>query len=254
MKPSQADNYDIEFQNGINTNCNYFINFITIDLTLEKNNNFEFEFFNKDLNKDQKLAVKSCLGAPEISIIHGPPGTGKTSTIIEIILQLLRINKTVLVCAPSNVAVDTLAERFVNAVNVSEFKVCRLGHPTRLLEQVKKISLDEIIQKKYQFVDDMKLLFDELLKMKKNKNLFDYSKENKIKEQISELGKFRLEKAIEIINECKLIFSTITMSGCKDLDSAIKAQDLGYFDVIIIDEAAQARTAESFIPIKLGKK
>jgi len=204
--------------------------------------------FNEKLNKYQIDAVKSSLAAPELSIIHGPPGTGKTSTLVEIINQLLRIKKRILVCAPSNVAVDTIAERLIQQMNVEELKVCRIGHPTKILKEVEDICLEFILEKRYNFREKIMLFANEIAKERK-KSFINNGKINDLKNKIKEITQIRNQKASEIMDECSLIFSTISMTGCKDLSLS-----KNNFDVIIIDEAAQARVCESFIPIRYGRK
>ncbi|EPQ66113.1 Bgt-5213 [Blumeria graminis f. sp. tritici] len=69
------------------------------------------EWFDTTLNQSQKEAVQFGLGRPDVALIHGPPGTGKTHTLIELILQLLKRQLRVLVCGPSNISVDNIMER-----------------------------------------------------------------------------------------------------------------------------------------------
>jgi ATP-dependent RNA/DNA helicase IGHMBP2 len=77
----------------------------------------------------------SCLKAKDIGIIHGPPGTGKTTTIVEFIKQAVKIQGAkVLCCAPSNIAVDNILERLIVRANIP--KCVRIGHPARMLESV----------------------------------------------------------------------------------------------------------------------
>ncbi|KAI8905628.1 IGHMBP2 protein [Gorgonomyces haynaldii] len=89
-------------------------------------------YFDPDLNEPQKLAVQKTLDAHQISLIHGPPGTGKTQVCVEIIRQFVKRKLKVLVCAPSNVAVDNLVERLSKA----KLDMVRVGHPARVLESV----------------------------------------------------------------------------------------------------------------------
>ena len=84
----------------------------------------DLTFFNGKLDTSQKEAVEFCLKQKEVGIVHGPPGTGKTTTVVEIIRQAVRSGEKVHVCAPSNVAVDNLVERLARA----KVKVVRLGH------------------------------------------------------------------------------------------------------------------------------
>lgn len=77
-------------------------------------------------------------------MIHGPPGTGKTTTVVEFILQAVRVQKAkVMACAPSNIAVDNIIERL--HISNPKLKIVRIGHPARLLESVQKHCLDALI-------------------------------------------------------------------------------------------------------------
>ena len=102
----------------------------------------EVEYFDKLLNDSQKIAVKHCLSADQLSLIHGPPGTGKTQTLIEVIKQLVKLGKKVLVTGPSNISVDNLVERIAGA----KFDIVRLGHPARILDSVLLYSLEYQLQ------------------------------------------------------------------------------------------------------------
>lgn len=98
----------------------------------------KLEWIDPSLNDSQKEAVKFAILSKEVALIHGPPGTGKTHTLIELILQFLRQGLRLLVCGPSNISVDNIVER------LAPFKVpiVRLGHPARLLPSVLNHSLD----------------------------------------------------------------------------------------------------------------
>ena len=92
-------------------------------------------FVNKGLNDAQQEAVSLCLRSHDISMIHGPPGTGKTTTVVEFILQTVKLQRSkVLACAPSNIAVDNIIER-LHDMN-PKLRIVRIGHPARLLESV----------------------------------------------------------------------------------------------------------------------
>jgi len=85
------------------------------------------EFFNPNLNATQKAAVERALECRDVFAIHGPPGTGKSSVLVEIIRQLASMGRYVLACAPSNVAVDNLLLRLAQC----KLSCIRLGHPSR---------------------------------------------------------------------------------------------------------------------------
>ena len=86
-----------------------------------------------------------CLKSSDVSMIHGPPGTGKTTTVVEYILQTVALQKSkVMACAPSNIAVDNIIER-LHKCN-PKLRIVRIGHPARLLESVQKFCLDALVQ------------------------------------------------------------------------------------------------------------
>jgi ATP-dependent RNA/DNA helicase IGHMBP2 len=94
-------------------------------------------FFNDRLNDFQRDAVRSALAAQDIALIHGPPGTGKTTVLAEIIRQAVAQGKSVLATAPSNIAVDNMLEKLLDA----GLNVVRLGHPARILENLRHATL-----------------------------------------------------------------------------------------------------------------
>ncbi|KAG8817863.1 hypothetical protein FRC19_011039 [Serendipita sp. 401] len=122
----------------------------------------EIQYFNPDgLNDSQKEAVKLALSSPEIALIHGPPGTGKTHTLVEVILQLASQKKHILVCGASNLAVDNLLERLVP----HKIPLTRIGHPARVLNELHSSTLDFQAQRsdQAQLVNDIKKEIEELM-------------------------------------------------------------------------------------------
>lgn len=95
--------------------------------------------FGTGLNASQQEAVRFALAADDLAIIHGPPGTGKTTTVVELIGQAVERGLKVLACAPSNTAVDNLLERLV----ADRRRVVRLGHPARVDARLRDFTLDE---------------------------------------------------------------------------------------------------------------
>ncbi len=96
------------------------------------------EFFDERLNDLQKEAVSLALGSPDFFLVHGPPGTGKTSTLTELILQLVKNGHKVLATADSNIAVDNLV------LNLSKYpflRIVRIGHPARVMEELERFSI-----------------------------------------------------------------------------------------------------------------
>ncbi len=117
----------------------------------------EIEFLNEKLNASQREAVLRSLAARDFFLIHGPPGTGKTITCVEIIAQLVkhgreRSNK-ILAAADSNVAVDNLVER-LDKIGVH---VVRIGHPARVIPSLRRRSLDYLVQAEPDYIKAQKL-------------------------------------------------------------------------------------------------
>ena len=95
----------------------------------------DIRYFNQGLNHSQQDAIRKCLASKDVSLIHGPPGTGKTTTVVELILQAVELQKAkVFACAPSNIAVDNMIEK-MHEQN-PKLRIVRIGHPARLLESV----------------------------------------------------------------------------------------------------------------------
>ena len=97
---------------------------------------------DKNLNQAQQEAVRFALSAEDLAIIHGPPGTGKTTTLVELIRQITRRGQSVLAVAPSNLAVDNLLERLLEAGE----NAIRLGHPARVLPELRAHTLDGLVE------------------------------------------------------------------------------------------------------------
>ncbi|MFB6158923.1 MAG: AAA domain-containing protein, partial [Candidatus Nanohalobium sp.] len=103
---------------------------------------------NEKLNESQREAVEKALGAEDFHMIHGPPGTGKTTTAIEVIQQAVKQDKSVLATADSNIAVDNMLDFLLN----QGVKAVRVGHPARVTEKLREHTLDALIEEneKYQ--------------------------------------------------------------------------------------------------------
>ena len=94
------------------------------------------------LNASQREAIIHALGANDLAIIHGPPGTGKTTTVAELIRQAVAKGQRVLACAPSNTGVDNLLEKLVEL----GINAIRIGHPARVLESLQEHTLDYLVE------------------------------------------------------------------------------------------------------------
>ncbi|ORZ10152.1 P-loop containing nucleoside triphosphate hydrolase protein [Absidia repens] len=208
----------------------------------------DFEFFDTTLNDSQKDAVRFALGAQDIALIHGPPGTGKTYTLVEIIRQLsVKQNKKVLVCGPSNVSVDNLVERLAR----HRMDLVRVGHPARILPTVLEHSLDIITRTcdSGKIVADVRKEMDDTLgKIGKSKSR---AERRLLYGQIKELRKdyrIRERKVVdEVISNAQVVLSTLNGCGSRTM---MKRE----FDIVIIDEATQALEAECWIALQKGTR
>lgn len=211
----------------------------------------DVEFFNDSLNDPQKDAIKFALSDCEVTLIHGPPGTGKTYTLIEIIRQLAAQDKRVLVCGPSNMSVDNILERLHK--HMKGDKLIRIGHPARLMQKNRIHSLD-IVSKTGDYGEIMQGIQTEidgnLRKVSKTRSGME---RRKIYGDIRELRKeYRMrEKKVlaDIIMEAQVVVSTLHSAGSYSLRQARMAAGKPLFDVIIIDEVSQSLEAQCWIPI-----
>ncbi|XP_076590280.1 DNA-binding protein SMUBP-2 isoform X1 [Chaetodon auriga] len=211
----------------------------------------EVEFFNLNLDDSQREAVSFALSQRELAVIHGPPGTGKTTTVVETILQAVKQGQKVLCCAPSNVAVDNLVERLARC----KAKVLRLGHPARLLESIQKHSLDAILAQSdnANIITDIRKDIDKaFLGMKKMR---EKGERVNFKREIGELRKelkTREATAItQILKSADVVLSTNT--GACD-DGPLKFLPAEHFDWVVIDECAQALESGCWIALLRARK
>ncbi len=236
--------FGCKFENSVTTSndnsMTYPFNLTNTYLENEENTEYNKKLIliNTDLNEDQQRCVQSAMLNRDFFIIHGPPGTGKTSTLVEIILQNLERKKKILVVSPSNVAIDTIAERLLTYIDTDSDLVCRIGHPTRLLEEVKRIAVDNILGEK------MKDIMEKISKSttKKEKN-----------EHVNIMKARREEEMLKLFQKCNVFMATTVSSGSQDLENYLGTYNT-YFDLIMIDECAQAKESECFIPILQGRK
>ncbi|KAL4229741.1 DNA-binding protein SMUBP-2 [Mactra antiquata] len=210
----------------------------------------DFKPINENLDDSQQEAVKFALAQKEVAVIHGPPGTGKTTTLIEIILQTVKAGNKVLACAPSNIAVDNLVERLVD----SKYRIVRLGHPARSLQHIQKYSLDAILATSddTRLVEDVRKDLDQTLSRLKSAR--NHGEKQKLQEDMKYLRKElrqREERATkEILKHADIILVTLTSAT----DGPVKLLDKNHFDITIIDEVSQAIEAACWIPLLRSKK
>jgi superfamily I DNA and/or RNA helicase len=206
-----------------------------------------------ELNASQQKAIQSALACQDIHIIHGPPGTGKTTTLVHLIAQLVKTEKQILVTAASNAAVDNIAERLTQ----KGISVLRIGHPARVNENLHSTLMDYQIQVHAEFKLAKNMLKEadnirkQALKFKRNfgtaereqrQNLLKEAKN--IKKEVSEI-----EKHIKntLLQQTQVICTTLI--GCYHPDIAHKT-----YSTVVIDEATQAIEPATWIPITQAKR
>ncbi|XP_036991202.2 LOW QUALITY PROTEIN: DNA-binding protein SMUBP-2 [Artibeus jamaicensis] len=208
-------------------------------------------FYNASLDASQREAVSFALSQRELAIIHGPPGTGKTTTVVEIVLQAVNRGLKVLCCAPSNVAVDNLVEALARRGR----RVLRLGHPARLLESIQQHCLDAALARgdSAQIVADIRRDIDQVLvKIRKTQDKREKSSfRNEVKLLRKELQEREEAAARHSLQSADVILATNTGASP---DGPLKLLPDYSFDLVVIDECAQALEASCWVPLLKARK
>eukprot|EP00794_Sanderia_malayensis_P005020 gene5020-5678_t len=231
---------------------NILFHMTSIGPPLSAVNKETFVPFDKTLNGSQLEAVQFALNQRELGVIHGPPGTGKTTTVIEIIKQAVKkFDLKVLACAPSNVAVDNLVAKLTG----EKIKLVRLGHPARVYSHLQKYSLDAALMNSdsAEVVQGVRNDISETLgKLRKARNDGEARKlKNELKYLKRELRE-RENKALKfVLSNANVILSTTTSSS---MEGPLKHLENEHFDLLIIDEAAQALEASCWIALPYANK
>lgn len=192
-------------------------------------------FFNQNLNKIQRYAVEFAMKKIPFKIL-GPPGTGKTETIVEMICQFLKSKNTVLVCGPSNISIDNIIQKFMKSLFYKSNKTSfyRLGSSSKGMVS---LNLENMADEALSFMNKE-------IKMAQKK---DSSKNKMDKNSLNNQIKDRIAKRKEFISTIKkdspLVFATLFSS----------LKEAFYFDVCIVDEACQATELECFMGIVKAK-
>jgi hypothetical protein len=200
------------------------------------------------LNQSQNEALNKIRSAKDVAIVHGPPGTGKTTTLVQSILFLLKDEKQILVCAPSNAAVDLLVEK----MDEQGVNVVRIGHPARVTDKILGNTLDAKMARHDDFKDlkSLRKKADEYraIAMKYKRN-FGHEERQQRGMLMAESKKIRdeaehLEFYIinSILSKAQVIASTLVGANNYNLKGMS-------FHSVFIDEAAQALEPASWIPI-----
>ncbi len=237
----------------------------------------DVQIFDRRLNSAQVMAIKRALGSRDFYLLHGPPGTGKTSTITELIYQLVKKGFKVLATADSNIAVDNI---ILGLLRYPDLKLVRIGHPARVMEELEEYSIYALLEQHPDFLkikngwQEVKKLIEKrdtylkpspafrrglkdeeiLFLAERNKGARGISKKliklmanwitvnHEIEEKIDKLKDRESAIVKEIILNADVVVSTNSMVQSEFL------KDI-HFDVAVIDEGSQQVEPSTLIPI-----
>ncbi|MCW3078559.1 MAG: DNA-binding protein [Bacteroidetes bacterium] len=220
---------------------------------LEGNDTIKFEKTNDDLiiqglNLSQNKAIRKSLAAEDIAVIHGPPGTGKTTTLVNAIRVCLQTERQTLVCAPTNTAVDLLTEKLLE----QGVTVLRLGHPARISEDLINSSVDGQVQRhqNYNEIKNLRKTAEEYFRLAgKFKRVFG-------KEDAKQRAAYYTE-AKTCLKDARMLedyvvndlFNRVQVICCTPVTSTHKGLSRKKFNTLFFDEASQALEPIVWIPL-----
>lgn len=235
-----------------------------------------FEPFDSMLNASQRKAVSLALATEDFLLIHGPFGTGKTRTIAEVVRQLVKRGQKVLVTAESNTAVDNLVEI------LSDLKIVRLGHPSRVDEELKCFTLSAKVTEHERYVKVKKLknkierLEEEMQRLVKPSPAMRRGLSDEEIQKLAKTGKgtrgvsaakirsmarwIELRKELNLLyDEMRRIEDEIAMDIVEGSEVVLATNSSAFlvedsFDVAVVDEASQATLPSVLIPINRAKR
>ncbi len=189
------------------------------------------------LNHTQERAVNEVLWAKDVAVVHGPPGTGKTTTLVEAIYETLRRETQVMVCAQSNMAVDWISEKLVD----HGVPVLRIGNPTRVNDKMLSFTYERKFENHpdYSELWALRKVIRDLRENRKNTDSY-HQKISRLNERAADL-EMRINASL--FDEARVVACTLVGSANKILVGK-------KFSTLFIDEAAQALEAACWIPLR----
>lgn len=191
------------------------------------------DYENPNLNTEQNEAVKHCIGET-VHLLHGPPGTGKTTTVCEVIVEAVRRKEKVLACGPSNIAVDNIVEGLSKRVNC-----VRIGNPARIIENVIERSLDfQISKNSNAWKNEIKKLQSAKKRLSKGGSREEKRAiKNEIKQLRDEIYQMQEQIIKEIVNDADVICCTNVGAADRVFRRYLPKR---VFDLVVIDECGQS--------------
>ncbi|NPB07958.1 MAG: IGHMBP2 family helicase [Aquificae bacterium] len=233
------------------------------------------------LNPYQKEAVEKALKSEDLFLLHGPPGTGKTTTLTEVIKRLAERGEKVLATADSNTAVDNLLERLVK----EGVPAVRVGNPVRVLKEVREHSLDYLLEREPAFAEAKKI-YEEIEKLKErqrgllppeprfrrglsDEEILKGAKEGKSLRGLSPSTLSKMARWIELRNRIKELYRKAKEKEKEAVEKVLGGAQVvcttnasagsevleGFsFDSAVIDEATQATEPSALVPVTKAKR
>lgn len=212
----------------------------------------DITFLNPNLNPWQKEAVRLGLVSRDVAIIHGPPGTGKTTALIEIISQMVKAGKTVFATAPSNTACDHLLECLVE----NDIPALRLGHPARIMKHLREHTLDFKLAS-HPFARTVEELEFELQRLhtrrdrRKERGTLDRDERHNIADEMHQIKANLRELDNQIFKQVMDGAPVFVGTHTSAADPILKSKK---FDLVVLDEASQATEPSSWIPVSRAER
>lgn len=201
-----------------------------------------------DLNDSQQAAVQQAVNALDVCVMHGPPGTGKTTTLVAAIQQISQEEQTVLVTAPSNTAVDLLTERLANA----GLNVVRVGNISRIDESIINHTLEARLSHHPESKNIKKVKIQaaearrQARRYRRKFGRDEYLERKELYQEAKELAAWANQLEDRLIDQ---ILSGANVITCTLVGSSLKVLQKRKFRTLVIDEAAQALEPACWIPI-----
>lgn len=194
------------------------------------------------LNPTQEHAVNEVLWSKDVAVVHGPPGTGKTTTLVEAIFECLRKENQVLVCAQSNMAVDWISEKLVDR----GVPVLRIGNPTRVNDKM----LSFTYERKFESHPD----YEQLWSIRKAKRELRANRKRGDRSYHQKMDRLSSRETELEMNIHAQLFAEARVVACTLVGSAHRIMEGQRFGTLFIDEAAQAMEAACWIPIRRASR